>query len=155
MGSYDSSYAYPLTHYLELNGTTGRALIEDTVKRLTIQHVGDETRQVWEAGYFNDLDSGISPHVRSSRRRTDSSVARRGTAAGARERWTARPAVGAGEHRIIRDRTTRLHRADTRVVQQCPLTTAKVIAEQWQRPCHCCPRNDRRTCWRSSRSDAG
>ena len=56
VGSYDSSYAYPLTHYLELNGTTGRALIEDTVKRLTIQHVGDETRQVWEAGYFNDPD---------------------------------------------------------------------------------------------------
>jgi len=56
VGSYDSSYAYPLTHYLELNGTRGRALIEDTVKRLTIQHVGDETRQVWEAGYFNDLD---------------------------------------------------------------------------------------------------
>jgi predicted dehydrogenase len=56
VGSYDSSYAYPLTHYLELNGTIGRALIEDTVKRLTIQQVGDETRQVWEAGYFNDVD---------------------------------------------------------------------------------------------------
>jgi predicted dehydrogenase len=56
LGSYDSSYAYPLTHYLELNGTAGRALIEDTVKRLTIQQVGDETRHVWEAGYFNDLD---------------------------------------------------------------------------------------------------
>jgi predicted dehydrogenase len=56
LGSYDSSYAYPLTHYLELNGATGRALIEDTVKRLTIQHVGDENRQVWEAGYFNDID---------------------------------------------------------------------------------------------------
>jgi predicted dehydrogenase len=56
VGSYDSSYAYPLTHYLELNGTIGRALIEDTVKRLTIQQVGDETRHVWEAGYFNDID---------------------------------------------------------------------------------------------------
>jgi predicted dehydrogenase len=56
VGSYDSSYAYPLTHYLELNGTIGRALIEDTVKRLTIQQVGDETRHVWEAGYFNDVD---------------------------------------------------------------------------------------------------
>jgi predicted dehydrogenase len=54
LGSYDSSYAYPLTQYLELNGTTGRALIEDTVKRLTLQRVGDETREVWEAGYFND-----------------------------------------------------------------------------------------------------
>jgi predicted dehydrogenase len=56
VGSYDSSYAYPLTQYLELNGTAGRALIEDTVKRFTVQHVGDETRQVWEAGYFNDLN---------------------------------------------------------------------------------------------------
>lgn len=55
VGSYDSSYAYPLTHYLELNGTKGRALIEDTVKRVSIQQVGDETRHVWEAGYFNDV----------------------------------------------------------------------------------------------------
>ena len=54
LGSYDSSYAYPLTQYLEINGTAGRALIEDTVKRLTLQRVGDETRQVWEAGYFHD-----------------------------------------------------------------------------------------------------
>jgi len=54
LGSYDSSYAYPRTQYLELNGTTGRALIDDTVKRFTLQRVGDETRQVWEAGYFND-----------------------------------------------------------------------------------------------------
>jgi predicted dehydrogenase len=55
VGSYDSSYAYPLTHYLELNGTLGRALIEDTVKRLSVQQVGNETRHVWEAGYFNDV----------------------------------------------------------------------------------------------------
>src|SRR5450631_3732125 len=54
LGSYDSSYAYPRTQYLELNGTTGRALTDDTVKRFTLQRVGDETRQVWEAGYFND-----------------------------------------------------------------------------------------------------
>ena len=39
---------------MEVNGTTGRLLIEDTVKRLTISRVGDETREVWEAGYFND-----------------------------------------------------------------------------------------------------
>ena len=56
LGSYDSSYAYPSTHLLEVNGTEGRALIEDTVKRLTISRRGDETRQVWEAGYFNDVD---------------------------------------------------------------------------------------------------
>jgi predicted dehydrogenase len=54
VGSYDSSYAYPDTHMVEVNGTAGRLVIEDTVKRLTISAAGDETRKVWEAGYFND-----------------------------------------------------------------------------------------------------
>ena len=38
VGSYDSSYAYPMTHYLEVNGIEGRAFVEDTVKRFTLQH---------------------------------------------------------------------------------------------------------------------
>ena len=54
LGSYESSYAYPGTHFLEVNGTAGRLLIEDTVKRFTLSRAGEETRQVWEAGYFND-----------------------------------------------------------------------------------------------------
>jgi predicted dehydrogenase len=54
VGSYDSSYAYPGAQLVEINGTSGRALIEDTVRRLTVSRAGDETRQVWEAGYFND-----------------------------------------------------------------------------------------------------
>lgn len=56
VGTYDSSYAYPLAQFIEVNGTAGRLLIEDTVKRLTISRSGDERREVWEAGYFNDLD---------------------------------------------------------------------------------------------------
>ena len=56
VGSYDSSYAYPSTHLLEVNGTRGRVVIEDTVKRFTFSRAGDETREVWEAGYFNDFD---------------------------------------------------------------------------------------------------
>jgi predicted dehydrogenase len=56
VGSYDSSYAYPRAHLLEVNGTEGRLLVEDTVKRLDISRAGDEARQVWEAGYFNDVD---------------------------------------------------------------------------------------------------
>ena len=56
VGSYDSSYAYPSTHLVEVNGTEGRVLIEDTVKRLTLSRRGEETHQVWEAGYFNDFD---------------------------------------------------------------------------------------------------
>ena len=54
LGSYETSYAYPGTHFLEVNGTDGRLLIEDTVKRFTLSRTGEETRQVWEAGYFND-----------------------------------------------------------------------------------------------------
>ena len=56
VGSYDSSYAYPETHYVEINGTAGRVQIVDTVKRFTHSTPGDEVRQVWEAGYFNDRD---------------------------------------------------------------------------------------------------
>lgn len=54
LGSYDSSYAYPDTQFIEINGTAGRAVIEDTVRKLTLSKAGDETRRVWEAGYFND-----------------------------------------------------------------------------------------------------
>lgn len=55
-GSYDTSYAYPSTHHLELNGTKGRIVIEDTVKRYSFQEAGNETAEVWQAGYFNDKD---------------------------------------------------------------------------------------------------
>ena len=56
LGSYDSSYAYPNTHLVEINGTGGRAVIEDTVRRYTFQQAGSETGEVWSAGYFNDRD---------------------------------------------------------------------------------------------------
>ena len=56
VGSYDSSYAYPNTHYLEVNGTQGRLLVEDTVRRYVLSKAGDEHSTVWEAGYFNDSD---------------------------------------------------------------------------------------------------
>jgi predicted dehydrogenase len=54
LGSYDSSYAYPDSQLVELNGTLGRAVIHDTVRSLSIQAVGDEVAHVWQAGYFND-----------------------------------------------------------------------------------------------------
>ncbi len=54
VGSYDSSYAYPDTHRVEVNGTDGRVLIDDTVKRYAFHQSGSETGETWEAGYFND-----------------------------------------------------------------------------------------------------
>ena len=56
VGTYDSSYAYPGTHLLEVNGTKGRVTVEDTVKKFTFQSAGSETAEVWQAGYFNDRD---------------------------------------------------------------------------------------------------
>jgi predicted dehydrogenase len=56
IGSYDSSYAYSDTHRVEVNGTKGRVLIQDTVRRWSFQQAGSETGEVWEAGYFNDQD---------------------------------------------------------------------------------------------------
>ncbi|GHO51066.1 Gfo/Idh/MocA family protein [Ktedonospora formicarum] len=56
VGSYDTSYSYPDTHRVEVNGDQGRITIEDTVRRYTFQAVGSETSEVWQAGYFNDLD---------------------------------------------------------------------------------------------------
>lgn len=56
LGSYDSSYSYPDTHRLEINGTEGRVVVDDTVRRYSFQRAGDETAEVWQAGYFNDFD---------------------------------------------------------------------------------------------------
>jgi predicted dehydrogenase len=56
LGSYDSSYSYPDTHRLELNGLDGRILVEDTVRRYTFTPAGQEVSAVWQAGYFNDRE---------------------------------------------------------------------------------------------------
>ena len=55
VGTYDSSYAYPDTQYIEINGTRGRAVIRDTVQELMLSTAGEETHRVWRPGYFNDL----------------------------------------------------------------------------------------------------
>jgi predicted dehydrogenase len=55
-GTYDSSYAYRDTHRLEINGTKGRIVVEDTVRRFSFQEAGEEISEVWQAGYFNDFD---------------------------------------------------------------------------------------------------
>jgi myo-inositol 2-dehydrogenase / D-chiro-inositol 1-dehydrogenase len=56
IGTYDSSYAYQDTHRLEINGSKGRLVVEDTVRRFSFQSAGNETAEVWQAGYFNDFD---------------------------------------------------------------------------------------------------
>jgi predicted dehydrogenase len=59
LGTYDSSYAYPDSQLLEVNGTDGRLVVHDTVRELSIQRSGDEVASVWRAGYFNDEARGF------------------------------------------------------------------------------------------------
>lgn len=54
LGSYDSSYAYPDSQLIEVNGTHGRAVIRDTVRELELSRAGDDVARVWRAGYFDD-----------------------------------------------------------------------------------------------------
>ena len=56
IGTYDSSYAYPDTHRVELDGSRGRIVINDTVREYSFQEAGNEPAEVWRAGYFNDID---------------------------------------------------------------------------------------------------
>ena len=56
LGSYDTSYAYPNTHYMEINGSKGRILIEDQVRKYSFHKKGNETGEVWQSGFFNDYD---------------------------------------------------------------------------------------------------
>ena len=59
VGSYDASYAHRGTHRLEVSGTGGRVIIDDTVRRFSFQQAGSETAEIWEPGYFNDHDRGF------------------------------------------------------------------------------------------------
>jgi predicted dehydrogenase len=59
LGSYDTSYAYSGTHTVEIAGTAGRLLIEDTVRRYSFSRHDSEVSEVWQAGYFNDVDRGF------------------------------------------------------------------------------------------------
>jgi predicted dehydrogenase len=54
LGSYDSSYAYPDTQRVEINGTEGRLVIHDTVRALTFSRAGDDVERRWHSGYFDD-----------------------------------------------------------------------------------------------------
>ena len=56
VGSYDTSYAYPNTHYLEINGSKGRVLIEDQVRKYSFNKKDNETAEVWQSSFFNDYE---------------------------------------------------------------------------------------------------
>ncbi|MDM4761659.1 Gfo/Idh/MocA family oxidoreductase [Galbitalea sp. SE-J8] len=54
LGTYDSSYAYPDSQLIEINGVGGRAVIHDTVRELELSRADHPETRVWRAGYFDD-----------------------------------------------------------------------------------------------------
>ena len=54
---------------LEVNGTEGRALVNDTVKRLTLSRAGDETRGGLGGRLLQRRRPRVPPHLRPARRR--------------------------------------------------------------------------------------
>ena len=62
-GTYDSSYAFSDTHLLEINGTKGRIVVNDTVKRFSFQAVGNVSRRGLAGRLFQRLRPGISSHI--------------------------------------------------------------------------------------------
>jgi predicted dehydrogenase len=56
VGSYETSYAYPDTQRIEVSGSAGRVIIDDTVRHYRFNAAGNELGESWGAGYFNDID---------------------------------------------------------------------------------------------------
>ena len=64
----DRTFTYQEAHRLEINGTRGRVVVEDTVRRFCFQEAGSETAEIWQAGYFNEFDLAnfIVPSISTS-----------------------------------------------------------------------------------------
>ena len=104
VGSYDTSYAYPDTQRIEVSGTKGRVVIDDTVRRYRFNAAGNELGETWEAGYFNDLDREFH---RTFDRYIDATLEafKQGEPPpGPRPRRSSRPPTRPRRHRVDRDR---------------------------------------------------
>lgn len=60
IGSFDASDAYPMAQLIEFNGTGGRILIEDSVRRYTFQEKDNPLAETWEAGFFQDEEHAFA-----------------------------------------------------------------------------------------------
>ena len=63
LGTYDASYSQQRTHPLEIDGTEGRLLVDDTVQRFAFSRHGSTSTEVWRAGYFDDAGRSFAATV--------------------------------------------------------------------------------------------
>lgn len=54
LGTFDSSDRYRLSQLVEINGTKGRILIEDSVRSYSFQSADSDRGEVWSAPFFSD-----------------------------------------------------------------------------------------------------
>ena len=89
VGSYDASYAYPDTHQVELNGTEGRIVIQDTVRRYAFSAKGSETAEVLGGRLLQRPGPELLRHLRSAHGCRPRRTSEREAAAGSRPRGEA------------------------------------------------------------------
>jgi predicted dehydrogenase len=63
LGTFDSSEFYPLSQYVELNGTKGRIWMEDSVGKYSFQRVDSRRAEVWNPAFFQDEERSFSHNL--------------------------------------------------------------------------------------------
>lgn len=63
IGTFDSSENYPLSHFVEINGTKGRILMEDSVQKYSFQEVNGRRAEVWNSAFFRDDERAFNKNI--------------------------------------------------------------------------------------------
>lgn len=63
LGTFDSSENYRFSHYVEINGTKGRILMEDSVNGYRFQSVDSRRAEVWNPAFFRDDERSFNRNL--------------------------------------------------------------------------------------------
>ena len=63
IGTFDSSDSYEKAHFIEVNGTKGRILMEDSVMRYSFQPIDSRKAEVWNPAFFRDDERAFNRNL--------------------------------------------------------------------------------------------
>lgn len=63
LGTFDSSENYKLSHFVEINGTKGRILMEDSVNGYSFQSADSRRAEVWNPAFFRDDERSFNRNL--------------------------------------------------------------------------------------------
>lgn len=63
LGTFDSSENYTLSHFVEINGTKGRILMEDSVRGYRFQSADSRRAEVWNPAFFRDDERSFNRNL--------------------------------------------------------------------------------------------